>query len=176
MERKCDEPKGKPKKVRSVTIRRDKRLSAAERAEAARPRLRVIGDGAEQLPQRPRTRGECRVGVRPCPWTTCPHHLFVDVTNSGSLKLNFPHLEVWQLQETCALDLADRGPQTLLAIAHAMGVSDKRAPQLIEEALAELQAKLDAAGIDLPARQALWLLKNPMEATRDSSSSTSRAA
>lgn len=38
-----------------------------------RHRLPVV-DGAAELPQRPRTRGECVGGERPCPWASCEHH------------------------------------------------------------------------------------------------------
>jgi len=32
---------------------------------------------------------------------------------TGAIKLNFPDLEVWEMTETCALDVADRGGTTL---------------------------------------------------------------
>src|SRR5262249_28750008 len=45
---------------------------------------------------RPRTRAECAEGQRPCPWVSCKHHLYLDVNpETGSIKLNFPDLEVW---------------------------------------------------------------------------------
>jgi hypothetical protein len=43
------------------------------------------------LTPRPRTRGECKDGARPCPWAGCAHHLFLDVNaDTGSIKLNYP--------------------------------------------------------------------------------------
>ena len=50
---------------------------------------------------------------RPCPYVSCKHHLYLDVTEFGGIKLNFPGLEVWELEETCALDVAERGGVTL---------------------------------------------------------------
>lgn len=58
--------------------------------------------------RRPKTRGDCVDGIRPCPFVGCKHHLYLDVTPSGSVKLNFPDLEPDQMGETCALDIADR--------------------------------------------------------------------
>src|SRR5690606_10673395 len=52
---------------------------------------------------KPRTRAECKGGPRPCPYISCKHHLFVDVSpRTGAIKLNFPDLEVWELSESCA--------------------------------------------------------------------------
>ena len=56
---------------------------------------------------RPRTRGDCEQGERPCPFVSCKHHLYLDVSaRTGAIKLNFPDLEVWEMNETCALDVA----------------------------------------------------------------------
>jgi hypothetical protein len=50
---------------------------------------------------RPRTRGECRDAERPCPFVACKHHLYLDVNpETGSLKLNFPDLEPWELEDS----------------------------------------------------------------------------
>ena len=60
--------------------------------------------------EKPRTRAECAEGPRPCPYVSCKHHLYIDVSaRTGAIKLNFPDLEVWDLGESCALDVADRG-------------------------------------------------------------------
>src|ERR1700678_3132212 len=62
---------------------------------------------------RPQTRADCANGERPCPFVSCKHHLFLDVSaRTGAIKLNFPDLEVWEMTETCALDVADRGGAT----------------------------------------------------------------
>src|SRR3569832_3037872 len=66
---------------------------------------------------RPRTREECRTATRPCPFVSCSHHLYLDVNpQTGAIKLNFPHLEVWQMAETCSLDVADRGGFSLVVV------------------------------------------------------------
>src|SRR3954447_3808561 len=47
--------------------------------------------------EKPRTRAECAEGPRPCPYVSCKHHLFIDVSpRTGAIKLNFPDLEVWE--------------------------------------------------------------------------------
>lgn len=80
---------------------------------------------------RPQTRADCVNGVRPCPFISCRHHLFLDVSEqTGSIKLNFPDKEVWELEESCVLDVADRGGATLEEVARAMNLTRERARQL----------------------------------------------
>lgn len=33
--------------------------------------------------QRPRTRGDCKDGPRPCPWVSCRHHLLLEIAKHG---------------------------------------------------------------------------------------------
>src|SRR5689334_13616880 len=64
--------------------------------------------------ERPKTRGECANTIRPCPFVSCSHHLYLDVNpETGAIKFNFPKLEVWEMPETCCLDVADKGGITL---------------------------------------------------------------
>lgn len=59
--------------------------------------------------ERPRTRGDCVDGPLPCPWVSCRHHLYLDVNpQTGHIRLNFPGVDVADMQETCSLDIADR--------------------------------------------------------------------
>lgn len=102
---------------------------------AAPPRLVLVSD------QRPRTRGDCIEGVRPCPWVGCRHHLYLDVNKkTGHLRLNFPDLEPDQLVETCALDVAARGGATGREVAQYMGCTYQRIGQIEQAALAKLLA------------------------------------
>jgi hypothetical protein len=87
-----------------------------------------------EVDPRPRTRGECQGGARPCPYVSCAHHLYLDVTPSGSIKFNFPDLEVWEMRESCALDAAHRGGLKLEQVAARMNLTRERARQLQEEA------------------------------------------
>lgn len=38
--------------------------------------------------ERPVTRGDCRNGVRPCPFVSCVHNLLIDVLEDGSIVIN----------------------------------------------------------------------------------------
>jgi sigma-70-like protein len=93
---------------------------------------------------RPRTRADCVNGERPCPFVSCKHHLYLDVSaRTGAIKLNFPDLEVWEMSETCALDVADRGGTTLEEVGAIMNLTRERIRQVEVKGLAKLQALKD---------------------------------
>jgi hypothetical protein len=91
--------------------------------------------------EKPRVREECVNGARPCPFVSCKHHLFLDVSaRTGAIKLNFPDLEVWDMNETCALDVADRGGTTLEEVGAIMNLTRERIRQVEVKGLAKLEA------------------------------------
>jgi hypothetical protein len=93
---------------------------------------------------KPRTRGECVDGPRPCPYVSCKYHLYIDVSaRTGAIKLNFPDLEVWDLAESCALDVADRAGTTLEDVGAIMNLTRERIRQVEVKALARLEALRD---------------------------------
>lgn len=93
---------------------------------------------------KPRNRAECAEGPRPCPFVSCKHHLFIDVSpRTGAIKLNFPDIEVWDLGESCALDVADRGGTTLEDVGAIMNLTRERIRQVEVKALAKLEALND---------------------------------
>src|SRR6476619_2778530 len=93
---------------------------------------------------KPKLRAECAEGPRPCPFVSCKHHLFIDVSpRTGAIKLNFPDLEVWDMNETCALDVADRGGTTLEDVGAIMNLTRERIRQVEVKALAKLEALKD---------------------------------
>jgi hypothetical protein len=93
---------------------------------------------------KPRTREECAEGPRPCPFVSCKYHLFIDVSpRTGAIKLNFPDLEVWDMGESCALDVADRGGTTLEDVGAIMNLTRERIRQVEVKALAKLEALRD---------------------------------
>src|SRR5439155_9301204 len=97
---------------------------------------------------KPRTRAECVDGPRPCPFVSCKHHLYLDVSaRTGAIKLNFPDLEVWDMNETCALDVADRGGTTLEEVGAIMNLTRERIRQVEVKGLAKLQALKDMAAL-----------------------------
>src|SRR5579883_1688716 len=88
---------GRDGRVRSKTIA-PKRLT---RDEKRLSELLVYPPDVD----RPMTREQCASMPRPCPFVSCSHHLYLDVNpETGAIKLNFPHLEVWEMAETCSLD------------------------------------------------------------------------
>ncbi len=130
-----EEPRRKRRsreRARTISIRR---LSKAE-----------LNRGRELYPEmdywRPTNRSECASVQRPCPYVACKQHLYIDVhPERGSIKLNFPDLEVWEMQETCALDVADRGGITLEEVGEIMNLTRERVRQVETVGLSKLQGE-----------------------------------
>ena len=93
---------------------------------------------------RPTRREDCGEGARPCPFVSCTHHLYLDVSaRTGAIKLNFPDLEVWEMTESCAIDVADRGGATLEETGAIMNLTRERIRQVEVTGLAKLEALRD---------------------------------
>ena len=89
---------------------------------------------------RPEVRGDCTDGERPCPFVSCKHNLYLDVNpTTGSIKLNFPDLEVWEMPESCALDIADRGGLTLEEVGEIVNLTRERVRQVEMRGLLKLK-------------------------------------
>ena len=89
---------------------------------------------------RPKSRGECKEGMRPCPYVSCKHHLYLDVNpETGSIKLNFPDLEVDEMAETCSLDVADKGGITLEEVGEILNLTRERIRQVEVRGLIKLK-------------------------------------
>lgn len=102
--------------------------------------IRIRGTGARPLEidypegvERPKTRADCVDGERPCPFVSCRHHLFLDVMANGNIQTRADEVE--ELPETCALDVADRGPQTLEAVCVIIDRTRELVRQLQDKAL-----------------------------------------
>ena len=77
---------------------------------------------------------------RPCPFVSCKYHLYIDVHPvRGSIKINFPDLEPWELQHTCALDVAERGGITLEEVGEIMNLTRERVRQVETQGLSKLE-------------------------------------
>jgi len=114
-----------------------KRLS---REEIELGKILVAPDDIE----RPVTREDCSGMVRPCPFVSCKHHLFLDVSPStGSIKLNFPLQEPWELKESCSLDVADRGGITLEEVGELLNLTRERVRQIELVAVRSATRKFD---------------------------------
>jgi hypothetical protein len=93
-------------------------------------------------PPRPRTRGECKDGPRPCPWFGCRFHLGLDLAGLNSTpRLTWPDRDVDELPATCALDLAARDGMTLDEVGKVLDPRE-RVRQIEQAALAHLSTKL----------------------------------
>jgi hypothetical protein len=89
---------------------------------------------------RPVTRADCMNGPRPCLFVACKHHLYLDVNpDTGSIKINFPGKEVWDLKETCALDVAERGGITLEEVGSVLNLTRERVRQVEVSGLRKLR-------------------------------------
>lgn len=130
---------------------RSRTMSRKEMArDLRRRRLMGMVDPEEQAlieeieGQRPRTRAQCAQGPRPCLFISCKHHLYLDVNPAtGSVKVNFPDKEVWELDETCALDVADRGGMTLEEVGSIMNLTRERIRQVESRGLHKLRVEID---------------------------------
>lgn len=105
-----------------------------------------FADVVDLLLDRPRTRADCKMGQRPCPWSGCRHHLYIDINpETGSIKRNFPNIDVSDMVETCSLDVADRGGNTLKEVGDIISLTRERIRQIETLAL----RKLNVRGEDL---------------------------
>lgn len=112
----------------------------ARGAEAVTHLPADILETEDALPERPRTRGDCRDGIRPCPWVLCRYSLYLDLDPiTGHVRIYHPRLEPWEVKgPSCALDVAERGPSTLEEVGDIYGVTRERIRQIETKALAKL--------------------------------------
>ena len=104
----------------------------------------------EEDHERPTSRACCESSERPCPFVSCKYHLYLDVNpETGSIKLNFPDIEVWEMNETCALDIAKRGGVTLEEVGEIMNLTRERIRQLEMSGLSKLMNADEQYGTDL---------------------------
>ena len=106
------------------------------------PELQALA--AELVATRPMLRADCATGPRPCPYVSCKFNLYVDVNpRTGSVKMNFPDKELWEIADTCALDVADRGGITLEEVGAIMNLTRERVRQLETRGLTKLRVIAD---------------------------------
>jgi hypothetical protein len=120
-----------------------RRSKTIARKQMMRERRRMLAQGT--LPEvldyeRPMSRAACREDKRPCLYVSCRYHLYLDVNPvTGSIKINFPDKEVWELEETCALDVAERGGITLEEVGEIMNLTRERIRQVEVSGLDKLR-------------------------------------
>ncbi len=120
--------------VRPKTLSRREMVRDKRRREKAGERLEIIPY------QRPSSRSECATGPRPCLYVACKYHLYLDVNpETGSVKINFPGIEPWEMEETCALDIAERGGITLEEVGDILNLTRERVRQVEMDGLTKMQ-------------------------------------
>lgn len=138
------DPPGVSRKVRKRTKRDRPRSKTIAMKRVTRAELQL---GAMMYPpvegvERPRTRAECSQEARPCPWVSCKHHLYLDINpETGSIKINFPDLEPWEMKHTCSLDVADAGALTLEEIGFITNLTRERIRQVEVRGLLKLKGR-----------------------------------
>jgi hypothetical protein len=121
-----------------LSVMRNDRILYPEAAHRRLPMFRseCLGDGTN--------------AERPCPYISCAHHLFLDVSQeTGAIKLNFPDLmdedggiRFDEMPYTCSADVADRGGATLEQVGTLINTTRERIRQIEVKALMKLE-KLD---------------------------------
>ena len=109
----------------------------------------------ELFHERVRTRGQCLGGLRPCPFVSCKWHLYLDIIRYHKIKINHESEGeediadvLLRMPETCALDVADRGPHTLNDIGIYMGLTRERIRQIEAKAIRKLQHPVRARKLE----------------------------
>ncbi len=129
------------KRVRARTMSR-KQMAREERKQRARGELLDIVDY-----WRPKNRSDCLTMERPCLYVSCRFHLYLDVNpETGSVKMNFPDKEIWELSDSCALDVADRGGITLEEVGVIMNLTRERIRQVEVRGLEKLKEVPEGLG------------------------------
>lgn len=143
-------------------------------------------------PDAPRTRGDCIDGPRPCPWVGCEYHLLLYIDGDGALfvarKRSVPGrrgaidenatpeaqamVDAWidaalavleRLEDSCALDVSDRGEHTCEEVAALSGVTKQFVNSLERSAMIK-SAFNDELG---PGSKALLRRVNDIRAERE---------
>jgi hypothetical protein len=109
---------------------------------------------------RPKTREDCELGARPCPWAACKHHLALEVRgtslkrvgNLGGESLTLAprdgkRFDDWSdalisvlsaMPETCALDVAREGASQK-EVSEILNLSVERVSQIEKSGLRKLR-------------------------------------
>ena len=134
-------------------------------------RTRVFLDFAEEaealalhdVTPRPTKRGDCVDGPRPCPWFGCRYHLGLDVNvRSGNIAVDEDILD--GKCETCALDVAERGPSTLQTVGDILKLTRERARQIEQSGVKRIASSRQAADVHAIAMHVAQL-RDAKEAT-----------
>lgn len=96
------------------------RLSREER------KFKAELDAERWAPERPKTLADCKRDgwfAGPCPWFGCRHHVGLNVSEQGAVKITFPELELESIRYTCTLRAAEEEGMSPERAAREMGMS-----------------------------------------------------
>lgn len=132
----------RPARSKTVSLRSLSRERDRERRSL--PIVANVADVDVDESELPASRSECRGGMRPCPFVSCRFHLYLDVNPAtGSIKINFPDKEPWELTCSCALDVAEAGGLTLETVGSLLNLTRERTRQVESGALQKIFDVLD---------------------------------
>ncbi len=125
---------------------------------------------AELEAVRPKKRGHCEGGTRPCPFLSCRHHLLInhESTNKvlriagrpGGVSDDDVLAALFSMEDTCALDVVgghDGDALSLSEVGRRMRISRERIRQIIRDAAPAL-----GAGLSIRLEQKLTPLDKPL--------------
>lgn len=127
-------------------MRAPRKKNRLSRKALLSPRVKLYMKKGGEIPEdfenlRPKCREDCVKAPRPCPWVGCRHHLFIEVTEVGSIRFQFPSLELGELRDTCSLDVAERGGLTLDDVSDLLNCTRERVRLIEKEALDKIFCK-----------------------------------
>lgn len=123
------------------------------------------------------TRADCPdLKDGPCPYVSCRHHLFLDVTYCGNIQPNFPDAflddgtpDLERLPATCSLNVAESMDATLEDVGQMFGVTRERARQIEASGLDSLRRALMRLGqlerLEPDSRE--WIFDDGLELDAD---------
>lgn len=91
---------------------------------------------------RPKTRGDCVNGIRPCPYVGCSHHLYLEVKKNGNITVSFPDITPDEMTTpSCVLDVVDSGDATLEEVGQHVNITRERVRQIEERGIKKLRKR-----------------------------------
>ena len=94
--------------------------------------------------ERPKKRADCINGIRPCPYVSCRHNLYLQVKEDTGAFKTTQDCEPWDMDpaRSCVLDIAEDDRKTLEEVGGILNLTRERTRQIQEVARKKLRAAL----------------------------------